>query len=152
MTIPSGGKAHVCSFFWSRWGKEGPQREEGWEWYGAGREAGDGGDRGQWWRGGRTLLWCQELPRRDKTKVGHRWGLTVETAPYSADWSLKPSYHGFSGNTNHTTYLQYTSSRKWNAKISGSLQDSIWQGTAERKLWRSFGQGKLCYTAKQSHS
>lgn len=36
---------HVCSFFLSRWGKEEPQREEGWESCEAGREAEDGEER-----------------------------------------------------------------------------------------------------------
>lgn len=40
--------------------------------------------------------WTVLLPKRDETKVGLVQGLTAETTPFSAGWSLKPSYHGFS--------------------------------------------------------
>lgn len=87
-----------------------------------GTEASDGEEEGPCC-GARS--WTVLLPKRDKTKVGLGQSLTAETTPCGADWSLKSSYHGFSGNTNHSIYLQYTSSRKLNAKISGLLQDSI---------------------------
>lgn len=102
-------------------------------------------------RGGRTLPWCQELgcsAAEERQDQGRMWNDSL-----SCWFVLKAFLLRVQSAALITPYICNThcQGNEMQKSVADSKTTSIWQGTAKRKFWRSFGMGNPYYTAKQSH-